>query len=341
MSRATRILYLTPALLASVLAAPCAVAAEEKPVSIYVGSGPGGGYDLYGRLVARHIGRHLPGSPPVAAQNMPGAGSIAMANFIYNVAPKDGTALGIGSPSLSLLEALGTQGIRFETAKLNWIGRVAPITNVTVSWATSPVKTLDEARARKMLVGAISPNSPLTQLPKALNNVLKTQFEIISGYADSNATLLAMERGEVEGSTVSWDMLRNQKSEWLRDRKVNLLVQYTLERARDLPDVPTALEAARTPEERQIISIYVSGADVGYAIFAPPGTPEARVAALRNGFADMLADEKLLADVEKSGIAFDPTRGEKIQAILTAEAKTYPEVRGRLKALSDAAEAGQ
>ena len=339
MSSAARILSLAPALLA--LAAPLSLAAaDEKPVAIYVGSGPGGGYDLYGRLVARHLGRHLPGTPAVAAQNMPGAGSITMANHIYTVAPKDGTALGIGSPSLSLLEALGTQGVRFETAKFNWIGRVASITNVTVSWRTSPVKTLEEARARKMLLGAISPNSPLTQLPKALNNVVKTQFEIIPGYADSNATLLAMERGEVEGSTVSWDMLRNQKADWLRDRKVNLLVQYTLERSRDLPDVPTALEAARTPEERQIISIYVSGADVGYAIFAPPGTPDSRVAALRKGFVAMLADEKLLADVDRTGIAFDPVPGEKIQAILAAEAKTYPEVRGRLKALTEATEAG-
>ncbi len=336
MLHAARLALLIPALL---IGAPAH--SDEKPVSIYIGSGTGGGYDLYGRLVARHIGRHIAGAPSVVTQNMPGAGSVTMANYIYNVAPKDGTALGIGSPSLSLLEALNTQGVRFETAKMNWIGRVASITNVTLSWHKSSVRTLDDALARKMLVGAISPNSPLTQLPKALNSVLRTKFEIVSGYADSNATLLAMERGEVEGSTVSWDMLRNQKAEWLRDGKVNLIVQYTLERARDLPHVPTAVEAAQTPEERQLISIYVSGADVGYAIFAPPGVPGERVSLLRKAFSDMLGDEKLLADVAKIGIAFDPAPGEKIQRILEAEAKTYPQVRERLKALSAAAESGR
>jgi tripartite-type tricarboxylate transporter receptor subunit TctC len=271
---------------------------------------------------------------------MPGAGSVTMTNFIYNVAPKDGSALGIGSPSLPLLEAIGTQGVRFETAKLNWIGRVASITNVTVSWHTSPVKSLDGARAQKLLVGAISPNSPLTQLPKALNSILRTKFEIVPGYADSNATLLAMERGEVEASTVSWDMLRNQKADWIRSKKVNLLVQYTLERSRDLPDVPTALEAAVSPEERQVISIYVSGADVGYAIFGPPGLSNERVKSLRQAFAAMLKDDKLLADVEKLGIAFDPATGDKIQDILVSQAKTYPALRDKLKALTAAAEAG-
>jgi tripartite-type tricarboxylate transporter receptor subunit TctC len=179
--------------------------ADEKPISIFIGSGAGGGYDLYGRLVARHIGRQMPGQPVVTPQNMPGAGSVTMANYIYNVAPKDGTALGIGSPSLSLIEALNTPGVRFQAARLNWIGRVASITNVTVTWHKSPVRNLAEAQAGKTLIGAISPNSPLTQLPRALNATAGTRFELVTGYADSNATLLAMERGEVDGSTVSWD----------------------------------------------------------------------------------------------------------------------------------------
>lgn len=338
--RAPRSLYAVVVLGLLPCALPQNVQAEEKPISIYVGSGAGGGYDLYGRLVTRHIGRHLPGNPSVTAQNMPGAGSVTMTNYIYNVAPKDGTALGIGSPSLPLLEAIGTQGVRFETAKLNWIGRVASITNVTVSWHTSGIHTIDEARAKKTLIGAISPNSPLTQLPKALNSVLKTKFEIVSGYADSNATLLAMERGEVEGSTVSWDMLRNQKADWLDKKKVNIIVQYTLERSRDLPNVPTALEAAMTPEEKQVISIYVSGADVGYAIFAPPNLTDERVKTLRSAFSSMLQDEKLLADVAKLNIAFDPTSGDKIQNILVAQAKNYPQLRDKLKALTAAAESG-
>lgn len=304
--------------------------ALPKSINLYIGSGPGGGYDLYGRLAARHLGNHLPGTPSITPQNMPGAGSITAANYVYNVAPKDGSALGIVSPSVSLIEGLNSRGVRFHAARFNWIGRLASIANVTVAWHTSPVTTIDDARKKEMLIGGISVSSPLSLLPLALNDFVGTQFKLVPGYANSNATLLAMERGEVEGSTVSWSTIRTQKPDWLAERKINILVQYALTRHQQLPDVPTAIELAKGDRERNLISLYVSAADVGYAIFAPPDLSQSRVRALRNGFDKMVKDEALLAEVAKLQIDFDPEPGVRLQELLTSEAGKFELLRSAL-----------
>ncbi len=294
-----------------------------KSISLYIGSGPGGGYDYYGRLAARHLGRHLPGSPSITPQNMPGAGSITAANYVYTVAPKDGSALGIVSPSVSLIEGLNSPGVRFHAARFNWIGRLAPIANVTVAWHTSTAKTVDDIKKREMLIAGISINSPLSMLPRSLNDYAGTQFKLVPGYADSSSTMLAMERGEVEGTTVSWSTIKTQKSGWLTDKKINILVQYALTRHRDLPDVPTAIELAKGERERDLLSLYVSAADVGYAIFGPPDMTSARVQALRVGFDKMVTSEALLAEIAKSKVDFDPSPGLRLQTLLTAEAGKF------------------
>lgn len=294
-----------------------------KSINLYIGSGPGGGYDYYGRLAARHLGRHLPGLPQITPQNMPGAGSITAANYVYNIAPKDGSALGIVSPSVSLIEGLNSPGVRFHAARLNWIGRLASIANVSVTWHTSPAKTVDDLKKRETLIAGISINSPLSMLPRALNDYAGTQFKLVPGYADSSSTMLAMERGEVEGTTVSWSTIKTQKSNWLTDKQINILVQYALTRHRDLPDVPTAIEVAKGERERDLLSLYVSAADVGYAIFGPPDMARARVQAIREGFDKMVASEALLADVVKSQVDFDPAPGVRLQDLLMAEAGKF------------------
>ncbi len=294
-----------------------------KSINLYIGSGPGGGYDYYGRLAARHLGRHLPGSPSITPQNMPGAGSITAANYVYTVAPKDGSVLGIVSPSVSLIEGLNSPGVRFHAARFNWIGRLASIANVSVTWHTSGAKTIDDLKKREILIAGISINSPLSMLPRALNDYAGTQFKLVTGYADSSSTMLAMERGEVEGTTVSWSTIKTQKSAWLKDKKINILVQYALARHRDLPDVPTAIEVAKGERERELLSLYVSAADVGYAIFGPPGMASARVHAMRDGFDRMVMSEALLADVAKSQVDFDPARGVRLQELLIEEAGKF------------------
>jgi tripartite-type tricarboxylate transporter receptor subunit TctC len=304
---------------------------KGKTVKLYIGSGPGGGYDLFGRLVARHIGAHLPGSPTVTPQNMPGAGSILATNYLFNVAPPDGLSLAIASPSLVLIEALQTQGVRFKTEKLNWIGRISPNINVTVTRSASSVKTIDDARKRDALISAIAATSPLTLLSQVMNATTGTRFKLVRGYADSAATLLAMERGEVEGTTVSWATLKSTRSEWVKMGRINILVQYALQRARELKDIPAASEAAVAPDDKRLLSLFVSGADVGYAIFTTPGVAEDRIRLLRAAFADMTRDPAFRQDSEKWGIDLEPVAGKDLQTRIE-NTTVFPEsVRERAK----------
>jgi tripartite-type tricarboxylate transporter receptor subunit TctC len=302
---------------------------KGKTINLFIGSGPGGGYDLFGRLVARHIGRHIPGEPTVNPQNMPGAGSINSANYIYNAAPQDGTVLGIGTPSIALLDALRQPGVRFESAKFNWIGRVAAEINVTFTAAASGVRTIEDARQKEALIGCISDTSPLTIQTRVMDSVLGTRFKLIKGYADTAATLLAVERGEVEGTTLSWSALQTSKPEWIADKKVNLLVQYTSHRSSFVPDVPSAVEFARTPEESQVISLYVNGGDVGYAIMSGPRVPADRVQILRDAFQAMLTDKAFLDDVSHLGAEFDPLPGAELQKLIVTTTGLTPAARER------------
>lgn len=301
--------------------------AAPKSINLYIGSGPGGGYDYYGRLAARHLGRHLPGTPSITPQNMPGAGSITATNYVYTVAPKDGSALGNVSPSVSLIEGLNSPGVRFHAARFNWIGRLASIANVTVAWHTSAAKTINDVKTREILIAGISINSPLSMLPRALNDHAGARFKLVPGYADSSSTMLAMERGEVEGTTVSWSTIKTQKSGWLTDKKITILVQYALSRHRDLPDVPTAIEVAKGERERELLSLYVSAADVGYAIFGPPDMAGARVQTMRDAFDKMVTSDALLAEVAKAQTDFDPAPGQRLQDLLTSEAGKFDMLR--------------
>ena len=302
---------------------------KGKTVNLYVGSGPGGGYDQFGRLVARHLGNFIPGQPAVVPHNMPGAGSISAANFVYNTAPRDGTILEIGTPSIALIEALRYKGVRFESAKLNWIGRVASLTNITFTWKTSKVKTIEEATRSQALIASIADASPLALYPRVMNNLLGTKFKIITGYADSNDTLLAVERGEVEGSTVSWATLNSTRPSWLKDKLINVLVQYSLYRHAQLPDVPNEVELARTPEERQLLTLFASGAEVGYSIASTPNTPADRIQTLRDAFSAMVKSREFIDDITAIGGELDPMPGDMLQDVIRASLDISPAMRER------------
>jgi tripartite-type tricarboxylate transporter receptor subunit TctC len=306
---------------------------KGKTITVIVGSAAGGGYDLHGRLVGRHIGRHIPGQPTLVAQNMPGAGSIVATNYIYEKAAHDGTAMGISSPSIALLDALGSKGVRFDSTKLNWIGRVASIVNVTFTRRDSKVKSLEGAQKTETLIGGISASSPLSLYPKVMNAVTGTKFKLITGYAGSKATVLATERGEVDGTTASLSTLAGAP-DWRRTSGYNILVQYTMNRHRDIPDVPSAMEFAKTDDDRKIIGLYVNGADVGYSIMTTPGVPADRIGQLRRSFDAMLADTMFLSDVKKLGVAFDPLSGEKLQVLIQQTLDLSPEVKARARAAS-------
>jgi tripartite-type tricarboxylate transporter receptor subunit TctC len=289
---------------------------KGKTINVHIGFAPGGTYDYYSRLFARFIGRHIPGNPSVVAQNMPGAGSFLAANYLYAVAPKDGTTLGMITQAAAIEEALASPGAKYKSAEFNWIGRVSGIVELHFTWKTSKARTLDDATRFEIPLAGTGPGSPSEGYPKLLNALAGTRFKVISGYPGSTQGMVAMERGEVDGALTSWHTLNRTRPEWLRNRDINLLVQYAPQRHRDIADVPTALEAPRTPEGRAMMEFFISSAQVGRAIVAPPGVPAERVATLRAAFDAMIKDPDLLAEIDKSGLEFGPASGDAVQKVI-------------------------
>jgi tripartite-type tricarboxylate transporter receptor subunit TctC len=293
---------------------------KGKTINIYIGFGPGGTYDYYGRLVARFLGRHIPGEPSVVAQSMPGSGSLRAANFLFGAAPKDGTALGVITQTTALEDALRSPGAKFKAAEFNWIGRMTAILEVHFTWKTSKGKTIEDARQHEIPVAGTGAGSPSEGYPKLLNAFAGTKFKIVSGYPSSTAGMLAMERGEVDGALTSWNTLKRTRQQWLQNRDINVLVQYGPKRHADMPNIPTVLEIAKTPEGRAALAFYISGAELGRSLAAPPGLPPDRVKILRAAFDAMLKDREFLAEIEKSGQEFYPASGEQVQTLIAATA---------------------
>jgi len=304
---------------------------KGKTINLYIGYAPGGGYDFFGRLVARHLGRHIPGQPTVVPQNMPGAGSLRAANFVYNVAPKDGTALGIVTQTVALEDAFGTPGVQYKATAFNWIGRATSNVDMMLMWHTSKVKTFEDATKIETPVAGTGPGSPAEFMPKVFNNVLGAKFKVITGYPGSNEGMLAMEKGEVEGATTSWNTVKTSKQEWLQTKQINLLVQYTPYRHKELPNVPNMVELGKTDEQKQILGLYASGAVIGRSIFTSPGVPADRVKALRDAFTAMTKDPVFLAEVEQTKAEFDPMSGDELQKTIEEATKISPDVREKAR----------
>ena len=333
-------LQLAAALVALMAAAPTLAAAQSaepffkgKTINVYIGFAPGGTYDYYSRLFARFIGKHIPGNPSVVAQNMPGAGSFLAANYLYSVAPKDGTALGMITQAAAIEEALASPGVKYRSAEFNWIGRMSAVVELHFTWKTSQAKTLDDATRFEIPLAGTGPGSPSEGYPRLLNALAGTRFKVISGYPGSTQGMVAMERGEVDGALTSWNTLNRTRADWLRNHDVNLLVQYVPQRHRDIPDVPTAIEAAKTPEGRAIMAFFISGAQVGRSIVAPPGVPAERVKILRTAFEEMLGDADLLAEIRKSGLEFVPGSGEEVQKTILETANAPRDVIEKTQAI--------
>ena len=304
-----------------------------KTIELIVGYPPGGSNDVYGRAVARYIGRHIPGNPQVVFRNMPGAGSILAANHIYNVAPKDGTVLGLLAATNVLDERLGAPGVKFETAKFSWIGRVSSSVNVTAMWNTSKIKTIDDAMKSEASLGATGTGSTVYVYPNVLNRVLGAKFKLVMGYGGSNEAMLAMERGEVEGHSTSWEAYKSAHPDWIREKKINVVVQYGLSRHPDLPDVPTCVEIAKTDEQKQILRAIVNATEIGKAILSSPGIPGERVEALRKAFMDMTKDAEFVAELEKMRVELTPMDGAKLQELVQEVGNLTPDLVQKIKAV--------
>ncbi len=304
-----------------------------KTIDMIIGYPAGGSNDIYARLVARHIGKYIPGAPSVVTRNLPGAGSIVAGNYLYNLAPKDGTALGLVSPTMPLDEKLGAKGVKYESAKFNWIGRVAPSTNICFYWRDSAIKTLQDLFDRPSTSGATGAGSTVSVYPTVMNNVLGTKIKLVMGYAGSPEAMLAMERGEVEGHSTSFDALRTGHPDWITEGKVRILVQYGLTRHPQLADVPTVLELAHTDEQRQILRAVVNASEIGKMILSPPGQPAERVAALRRAFDRMLDDPEFIADVQTSRVERIPLSGEALQKLVVEVGGMPPEIAAKVQAV--------
>ncbi len=314
----------TAALAAIALLAAGAAQAQEKPVNLYIGYSTGGGYDVYGRIVSRHLGKHLPGNPNVIANNMPGAGSMRLANWLYNVAPKDGSVFGTLARGIAFDTLLGMPGANFDATKFNWIGSANDEVSVCVAWHTSGVTKFEETIAKELIVGGTGGSADTDQFPKVFNGVLGTKFKIVAGYPGGNDINLAMERGEVQGRCGwSWSSVISTKPDWLKDKKVSVLVQLSLEKHPDLPNVPLITEFAKDPLQQGVFKLVFARQVMGRPFLAPPGVPADKVATLRKAFLETMKDKELLAEAEKAQLEITPVSGETVQK-LVADAYAMP-----------------
>ena len=323
--------------LCALLAAPVLAQAQTtaefyrgKTVNVYIGVGVGGEYDIQARLVARHIGKHIPGNPTVVPQNMTGAGGLQMINYLYTVAPKDGLSIGMIANAFPAMQAAGIPGVQFDAAKMQWLGALAAVNETMAVWTASGIRNLDDARNREVVAGASARGAITFIYPQMMNEFLGTKFKIVTGYPGGNQINLAMERGEVEARNNSWSSWKATKADWLKDNKIKVIAQAG-PRALDL-DAPSVEEAARSPEERQLIELVVSGTQLGRP-FATNAAPADRVAALRAAFANTMKDPEFLAEAKALGFDVDPVLGEKMQAIVEKVLATPKDVAAKAKGL--------
>src|SRR3954469_9390143 len=326
-------LAVLPMLLAASGAADAQTTAEfyrGKTVNVYIGVGVGGEYDIQARLVARHIGKHIPGKPTVVPQNMTGAGGLRMINYLYNVAPKDGLNIGMIANAFPAMQAAGIAGVQFDAAKMQWLGSIAPGVETMAVWHTTGVKSIEDARKREVVAGASARGAITFIYPQMMNEFLGTKFKIVTGYPGGNQINLAMERREVEARNNTWSSWKATKADWLKDKKITVIAQAG-PRAPDL-DAPSVEDAARTPEERQLIELVVSGTPLGRP-FAPNAAPADRVAVLRAAFAATMKDPEFLTEAGQLGFEIDPVLGEKMQKIVEKVLSTPKDVAAKAKGL--------
>jgi len=303
-----------------------------KTVRLIIGYGTGGGYDVYGKFFARYLGEHIPGKPTVIAQNMPGAGSRSAANWLYKVAPKDGSVLAVLGQATPADQALGQPGVQFDARQFNWIGNMVDVNNIMMTWAESGVRTIDDAKKKAIAIGASGASSPSVIYPTVANNLFGTQFKIVSGYPGGGDINIALERREVDGrGSDSWASLKSNNPSWIKDKKVNILFQVGSHREKDLPDPPLLTDLAQNDEQRQILEVVSGDAAVGRPILTAPEVPAERVAALRKAFDDTMRDPAFLAAAQKAGLHFNPVGGEELQKIVIRIVSPSPTVIEKVK----------
>jgi tripartite-type tricarboxylate transporter receptor subunit TctC len=317
--------WLIAGLSIGILTLPQAASAQDavadfyrgRTVTLIVGYSAGGGYDTYSRILARHLGRHIPGNPTIVVQNMPGAGSLKMTNYLYNVAPKDGSIIGIFSRGMAMEPLIGGTNVAFDSTKMTWLGSGTNEVSVFVTWHTSPVKTWRDVVTKDFTVGGEGSGSDPDTYALLLKNAFGAKLRLITGYPGTAEIAIALERGEVDSrASWSWSSLKTLKPNWIAEKKVNFPVQLNLTKGAELQDVPLITEFATSDKQRQMLKLILSRQEMARPYAAPPGIPEDRKAALRKAFDETWADPELLAEMKARGQEVNPVSGAALDKLI-------------------------
>ncbi len=314
------------------LAQSAAAFYKGKTVTVWVGNSAGGGYDLYARAFARHWSKHLAGNPEFIVKNRPGAGSMLLTNELYNILPKDGTAMGAIGRGMPLEKILGNDLARYDATKFSWIGSANNVVSVCVSWEKTGIARYADLKTRGMIVGGTGEGADTDSFPKAMNRVLGTKMKLVTGYPGGNEIMLAMERGEVDGRCgYSWSSAVSTHGDWIRDKKMNVLVQIATQKHRDLPNVPLITDLADNAEDKQVLEFVFSGQVWGRPFLAPPGVPADRVKALQDSFMAVTRDPAFIAEANKLKLEINPVPGPELARLIAVQHQMPPQVIKRAK----------
>jgi tripartite-type tricarboxylate transporter receptor subunit TctC len=290
---------------------------KGRTVSLIIGYSVGGGYDTYGRLVSRYLGEHIPGRPNVVPQNMPGAGSIKSANYIYGVAPKDGTAIATFGRTIAVAPLLAAAGAAFDGTKFTWLGSISKDTSLCVTWGTSGIRTWDDFLAKPSTIGGEGAGADPDVFAQLYRHVFGAKAKLVTGYPGTNDVSLAMERGEIDGFCgLSWSTLKSRHPDWLNNKSINIIVQAGLKREPELPNVPLAIDLTSNQEQLQIVKLVLVSQEIARPFAAPPGLPADRRSALIAAFDETMRDRNFLAEAKMQDLDVDPVSAKDIDALL-------------------------
>jgi tripartite-type tricarboxylate transporter receptor subunit TctC len=304
---------------------------KGKTVRLIVGIGVGSGYDINARLVARHIGKHIPGNPTVIVQNQPGAGSLTMTNQMYAAGPFDGTVIGASFNGLPTAPLLQPNGVRFDATKMNWVGSTNRETQTMYVWHTAPMQTLADLQTKEMLVGAQAPGSTQFDYPMLGKALFDMKFKVVTGYKSTSDINLAMERGEVHGTLANWSTVKTLNLKQYQDKLIRILAVWAPRENAELKGIPLITSLAKTPEQKQALQLALARLEFGRPFFMPPNVPADRVAAIRHAFDATMKDKEFLAEADKLKLEIDPMSGEELAKTLDEMAKTPAEVVARVR----------
>ena len=295
---------------------------EGKTITVVTSTGIGGTYDVLSRSISRHMPRYIPGKPTMIVQNMPGAGNVLATNYMYNLAPKDGTAMAVVHAAMPLHQVLDGRGVRYDASRFNWLGSTGPENEVIIVWSTAGIRTIDDARKREVILGATGEGSGIFILPMAMNHVLGTRFKVVIGYKSSEDVNLAMQRGEVQGRAFGLDSIRAQHPDWLRNKTIDVIAQAGVKRDNAIADVPLLTELATSEEDRELMALISSPAGLGHPYLVPPGTPLERITLLRQAFLATVSDKSFLDETARLGLRIEPMGAGEVTKIVTETIST-------------------